>query len=115
MDQVQKFFIDVVLPGVLTAIGGFAVQLIRTQIAKAGVQLTTEQDERLRALAFEAMHAVEEIARKKAGSEEPMSSDEKHEAAIDHIVAAARVSREAAERVLHSQLGESRLLVQPQQ
>ena len=90
-----------ILPSLGTAIGGYLVALLRTQLAKAGLALTAEQDAQLRALVQAVIRRVEEEA---TTAPAPVPSPLKREAAVDAIVTATGVDRATATRLVHEEL-----------
>lgn len=75
------------MPILATAIAGMVVALLRKQLAKVGIIVTKEQEDRMRELAKDAVLAIEERnARAVKDGGKPMTSEQKAGAAFDLVV-----------------------------
>lgn len=94
-----------VMPSLTTAIGGYVLALVRTQLKKAGVELTAQQEAQLRELVQRVIRRIEEEATTAEKSEPTKAtSDEKLEAAIGEIVERTGVAPERARDLVHEEL-----------
>lgn len=83
--ETGRTLIETVLPALATVIGGYLVLVLRRKAQTLGVDLTAAQEARLRALAAEAVHAVEEQAHRRATDGRPMSGLDKRAEALARL------------------------------
>src|SRR5688572_9826093 len=84
---IAKQLVELVLPGLATAIGGMVVALLSKYLKKVKIELTAEQEARLREIVADAVRSTEEVARRQAKVGVPMSSDEKDDMTAATITA----------------------------
>lgn len=110
---IGKGILELVLPTLATVIAGYVVLFMKRLAAKHGVDLTEKQEERLKQIVVQKVHAVEEMAHRDPG----MTGPEKHEAAVQAVVAEATAdnsipnpSRAKASDVIDATLGATRAI-----
>lgn len=69
--------LEVVLPSLATVIAGLVIGLLSRYLKKVKIELTAEQEARLRAIVEDAVKATEEVARRQATAGTVMSSRDK--------------------------------------
>lgn len=71
--------VEIVLPTLATAIAGLIVALLSKYLKKVKIELTVEQETRLRQVVEDAIRATEEAARRQAAKGIRMTSHEKEQ------------------------------------
>lgn len=106
------WLLQAILPTLATAGAALALRLLQQQLKKAGLDLTEKQAEAFRKLVENAIVAVEELARRRALSGDPMPPLEKRDAALGKILdARPDVSPEVAGEVLDQMLPKVRQIL----
>ncbi len=78
--------VTAVLPSLATVIAGMVTLLLKRLLAKQGIELTEKQEDRLKQIVVDRVHATEESARR---APEGTSSGEKKQQTMDATIAAA--------------------------
>lgn len=88
LDLVKDGLVQLVLPSLATVIAGYGIAFLKRMLERYGLKITTEQEERLRQLAKDAVLRAEELASKriKAGGT-GMTPNEKLTFAVNEIQA----------------------------
>jgi hypothetical protein len=75
---------EAVLPSMATVIAGMLLLVVKRFLAKQGLDLTEKQEQRLKAIVVDKIHATEEAARRVQ-----LTSVEKHAKTVNDVVVAA--------------------------
>jgi glutamyl/glutaminyl-tRNA synthetase len=101
---------EAVLPSMATVLAGMVMLVVKRFLAKQGLELTTQQEVRLKQIVKEKVNAVEERAHRGE-----IDKEDKHEAAVTAVVRAAtednsipNPTREEASEVIDATLGATR-------
>lgn len=97
--------VEWLLPTLLTAVTGLVMAALTRFFKKQGIELTAAQEARLRALVRDAVSAIEERA-----TREPMTSTEKHEAALSLVL---EVAPQFSEEAIDNAIDAARPSLQP--
>jgi hypothetical protein len=102
---------EAVLPSMATVLSAMLMLVVKRFLAKQGLELTTQQEVRLKQIVKEKVNAVEERAHRGE-----IARDDKHEAAVTAVVRAAtedktipNPTREEASEVIDATLGATRV------
>jgi len=107
--QVGGQLIALALPILATIIAAQLVKLLQRQLKRIKIELTTEQEDRLKVVAHDAIMAVEEAARRSA-----MSPAAKKDMAVNKVIAKLpHVAEEAAHEAVDAQLPVARAKLVP--
>lgn len=77
--------LHIVLPSLATVIAGFLMVILKRVAAKYGIEVTEKQEERLKQIVVDKIHATEEVARR----DKTLSSEEKKAIAVNDAVVEA--------------------------
>jgi len=101
---------DAVLPSMATVIAGMLMLVVKRFLAKQGLDLTEKQEQRLKEIVVDKIHATEEAARRI-----PLTSVEKNAKTVNDVVVAAtddpdlpNPSVEKVAAVVDAELGKTR-------
>lgn len=84
LGSIGSGILHLVLPSLGTVIAGLVVLVLKRVASKYGIEVTEKQEERLKQIVVDKVHATEEAARRT-----PMNSDEKAALTINAVKAEA--------------------------
>lgn len=101
---------DAVLPSMATLVAGMVVLLLKKMLAKYGLEVTEKQEDRLKQIVVDKIHATEEAAHRT-----PLTGIEKNAKTVNDVIVAAtddpqipNPSLEKVAAVVDSELGKAR-------
>jgi hypothetical protein len=110
LGTIGEGILKVVLPSLGTVIAGFLVLVLKRVAAKYGIEVTEKQEERLKQIVVDKIHATEESSRR-----EPLSSPDKKTMTVTDAVAEATAdpsipnpTREKVSQLVDSELNKVR-------